>query len=369
MRRIYQLFNTMSSKGFELTKRAAGAACIAHLATGQYDKAEEIRLIHGPGEPQFKVLYEFMRYYSKHGDVRKTLEVMEDMNKIRKTPAFPAFVYNNLLHAYGFHGDTESQWKVFDEMKQNNVEPNSRTYSKLMQGYLNQNDVNTALKIFQDGKEQDSFIENTTCILLLNCMARSGQTEHFESALEDIVANRLSIPKDNISTDSLLRGLVFCCVHAGKNDLALKLQLEHNVEIKPQIFDKLAENAGLRGEVDAVLNAIEFLKENNVQHSSLYLPLIRGYEHKRDVDSVKAVYNKMLDDGVKIDDRFLLHYNHIMMMSSDASPFDESSSTGSPVKAQTIEDDSDLSSSDDERGDVEETEKDIEDVEELNDLK
>ena len=26
--------------------------------------------IHGPGEPQFKVLYEFMRYYSKHGDVR-----------------------------------------------------------------------------------------------------------------------------------------------------------------------------------------------------------------------------------------------------------------------------------------------------------
>ncbi|KAJ7382735.1 hypothetical protein OS493_033020 [Desmophyllum pertusum] len=137
MRRICQLFNTMSSKGFELTKRAAGAACIAHLATGQYDKAEEIRLIHGAGEPQFKVLYEFMRYYSKHGDVRKTLEVMEDMNKIRKTPAFPAFVYNNLLHAYGFHGDTESQWKVFDEMKQNNVEPNSRTYSKLMQGYLN----------------------------------------------------------------------------------------------------------------------------------------------------------------------------------------------------------------------------------------
>ncbi|KAJ7377811.1 hypothetical protein OS493_026378 [Desmophyllum pertusum] len=91
------------------------------------------------------------------------------------------------------------------------------------------------------------------------------------------------------------------------------------------------------------------MKQNNVEPNSPYLLKVdagllkqivlvrRAYllsENKRDVDSVKAVYNKMLDDGVQVDDRFLLHYTHIMMMSSDASPFAEPASTGSHVKAQ-----------------------------------
>lgn len=44
-------------------------------------------------------------------------------------------------------------------------------------------DVSTALKLFQDAKEQGSFIRDSTCLLLLNSMARSGQTEQFESGM------------------------------------------------------------------------------------------------------------------------------------------------------------------------------------------
>ena len=42
-------------------------------------------------------------------------------------------------------------------------------------------DVNKAMQLFQDAKEQDLFPSYSVCLMLLNSMARSGQTEHFES--------------------------------------------------------------------------------------------------------------------------------------------------------------------------------------------
>ena len=42
-------------------------------------------------------------------------------------------------------------------------------------------DVTNAMKLFQDAKEQDLFPSHSVCLQFLNCMARSGQTEHFES--------------------------------------------------------------------------------------------------------------------------------------------------------------------------------------------
>ena len=43
-------------------------------------------------------------------------------------------------------------------------------------------------------------------------------------ALEDILTNRIASAY-SMKYAGLLRGLVFCCLHAGKKDLALKLQL------------------------------------------------------------------------------------------------------------------------------------------------
>ena len=34
----------------------------------------------------------------------ETLEYFEEMKKISTQPNTPTFVYNNLLHVYGFHG-------------------------------------------------------------------------------------------------------------------------------------------------------------------------------------------------------------------------------------------------------------------------
>jgi len=39
------------------------------MQTGQAERAEEIRKIHGIGEPKFRVLSQFMRSYSYQGDV------------------------------------------------------------------------------------------------------------------------------------------------------------------------------------------------------------------------------------------------------------------------------------------------------------
>ena len=37
------------------------------------------------------------------------------------------------------------------------------------------------MKLFQDAKEQDLFPSHSVCLQLLNFMAKTGQTEHFES--------------------------------------------------------------------------------------------------------------------------------------------------------------------------------------------
>ena len=43
-------------------------------------------------------------------------------------------------------------------------------------------------------------------------------------ALEDIMTNRVASAY-SMKWGGLLRGIVFCCLHAGKKDLALKIQL------------------------------------------------------------------------------------------------------------------------------------------------
>lgn len=42
-------------------------------------------------------------------------------------------------------------------------------------------DIDTALKIFQDAKEDGEFLSDATCLLMLNSMARTGRLEHFEN--------------------------------------------------------------------------------------------------------------------------------------------------------------------------------------------
>jgi len=326
---------------------------------GNIEKAEEIRGIHGPGEPKYKVLSEFMKSYSRRGDVAKTKEYYEELKAQMKDFIMPTFVYNNLMHVYGFHGDLDSQWKVFEEMKKNNVAPNQFSYSNIVRSYLLKDDIDSAVKIYQDAKEQGMFISDATCLLMLNSMARTGQLEHFESVLEDIMTNRISAAY-SMKWAGLLRGLVFCCLHAGKKDLALKLQLEHEVRLEVSSFVSYAENSAQRGEVDAVLNAIEFFKENDINPVALYLPLIKAYDARKDSASIKAVYEKLESEGVEMNDSFVQQYNQIMRKYTDPA----SHEAGSPTQTATSEDEYG-SSSDDDENPMEEIKKDFEQEDEL----
>lgn len=359
LKRIIQLFNLLWKKGVQPTNRAKGAACIAYMQTGQVERAEQIRNIHGIGEPKFRVLSQFMRTYAYQGDVAKTLEVYEQLKKVQASPTLPIYIYNNLLTLYGSHADPVSQEKVFEEMTQANVKPNGHTYSELMKTYVAKDDVTKAMKLYQDAKEQDLFPSHSVCLQLLNCMARSGQTEHFESVMEDVVANKMRFPLGK-EPARFLAGLAYAAIHAGKKDLVVKLQLEHELELSSRLFIRHARNSGSRGEVNAILNIIEFLKENELDYSAMYAHLIDAYDARKDLDSVKAVYNKLVEDGEKLEEGFLQHYNHILMKNSGGISLP--SHTGSTVKTQAVDEESDSSSSDDEGVHIEDMEKDFEEL-------
>lgn len=55
---------------------------------------------------------------------------------------------------------------------------------------------------------------------------------------------------------------------------------------------------------------------------------------RKDLDSVKAVYNKLVEDGEKLEEGFLQHYNHILMKNSGGISLP--SHTGSTVKVKRV---------------------------------
>ncbi|XP_015775390.1 PREDICTED: pentatricopeptide repeat-containing protein At2g16880-like [Acropora digitifera] len=132
MKRIIQLYDEMWEKGFSFSAGAKGAAIIGHLYMGHVETAEEIRRALGLGQPKKRVLFEFLKSYSKRGDVAKTQQIFDELKVEMKDMFIPPIMYNNLIFVYGFHGDSDTQWKVFEEMKNANVKPNLYTYSNLI---------------------------------------------------------------------------------------------------------------------------------------------------------------------------------------------------------------------------------------------
>ncbi|XP_044181331.1 leucine-rich PPR motif-containing protein, mitochondrial-like [Acropora millepora] len=317
MKRIIQLYDQMWEKGFSFSAGAKGAAIIAHLYMGNVEVAEEIRRALGLGQPKKRVLFEFLKSYSKRGDVAKTQQIFDELKVEMKDMFIPPIMYNNLIFVYGFHGDSDTQWKVFEEMKNANVKPNLYTYSNLIRTLVLKDNIEKALKLYEEVKVQGNFVTDATCLTLLNSMARTGQTELFESVVEDIITNR-STSGYNRKWMGMLRGLMFCCVHAGKNDLALKIQLEHEVRVDSQAFTSFAENSAKRGEVLAVLNAIEFFKENEINTGALYVPLIRAHDTRNDLDAVKGVYQQMVTEGMELTESFVQQYNQILLKYGDS---------------------------------------------------
>lgn len=62
----------------------------------------------------------------------------------------------------------------------------------------------------------------------------------------------------------------------------------------------------------------------------------RGYvsDARRDLDSVKAMYNKLVEDGETLDEGFIQHYNHILIKNSRA--INEPSHTGSTIQVTRV---------------------------------
>ncbi|CAH3152703.1 unnamed protein product [Pocillopora meandrina] len=366
IKKIKDLYGELSFKAVKLTKFAKGVVYTAFLRSGDVEQAEEIKSIHGEGYPVFLVTNEFIKAYAERGDVKKTLEYFERVKEISTKKDLPPFVYNQLVYCYGFHGDTDSQMKVLAEMEEKGVRKLPKTFSSVIFSFCRKSDVKSALEIFGQAKEEGPFVSQGSALRLLNTMAKTGQTEKFDSVLEDCLHHSVKAVEIPTEAREMIRGLVFACVHAGKTDLALKLMLENDVFLNANTLFKPARSAGWKGEVQALLNAIEFLKENNVSPKEMYFHLIRAHDFHRDLDAIKAVYNEVVEEGMEMSAHFHEMYNHIMIKYSERLPSSEYNQTASATQTEIDVDDESDFSSDEEGAHIQEFERETPDSEDSN---
>ncbi|PFX25555.1 Leucine-rich PPR motif-containing protein, mitochondrial [Stylophora pistillata] len=366
IQKVKELYSEISLKGITMTKFARGVVYIAFLKSGEVEQAEDIKFIHGEGFPTFIVMNEFMRAYSQRGDVKKTLEYFEMLKEIHDERGMPAFVYNELIFCYGRHDDVVSQMKVLAEMDELGLKTVQRTFSPIVHSFCRRGDIKSALEIFRRAKEDGPFLGKSSLIVLLNTMVKLGQTEHFESVLEDCRHFFARVVRDRDDAQETIKKLVFACLHAEKYDLALKLMLENDVNLDSFTLSTPARNAGWKGEVQAVLNAIKFMKENNVDPKMLYRDLIRAYDFHRDLDAIKAVYNMIVEEGIEVGPAFHEIYKRTLIKYSERLSPGEVRQIASATQDEVDLDDESDSSSDEEVANTQEFERDsVTDVDEV----
>lgn len=366
VQKVKELYSEISLKGITMTKFARGVVYIAFLKSGEVEQAEDIKFIHGEGFPTFIVMNEFMRAYSQRGDVKKTLEYFEMLKEIHDERGMPAFVYNELIFCYGRHDDVVSQMKVLAEMDELGLKTVQRTFSPIVHSFCRRGDIKSALEIFRRAKEDGPFLGKSSLIVLLNTMVKLGQTEHFESVLEDCRHFFARVVRDRDDAQETIKQLVFACLHAEKYDLALKLMLENDVNLDSFTLSTPARNAGWKGEVQAVLNAIKFMKENNVDPKMIYRDLIRAYDFHRDLDAIKAVYNMIVEEGIEVGPAFHEMYKRTLIKYSERLSPGEVRQIASATQDEVDLDDESDSSSDEEIANTQEFERDsVTDVDEV----
>ncbi|CEL97092.1 unnamed protein product [Vitrella brassicaformis CCMP3155] len=235
----------------------------------------------------------------------RDLDTLQRTFKLMKangvTPS--AVTYGTLINAFGQCGQLPACFELWDEMQRDGLQPTSVTYGCLIDACINQNDLHTAHRLFQEiqqhppplhqhqqqqqqqqtasGGEQECGRQGNTMLYttLIKGFAKSRQTDRAMEVYESM--KREGVPRNSVTTNDgrlndVLQDMVACKIEP---DL-----ITYSILIKGN-----CEN----GKLDRAVELLYSMKAKGfVPDEIVYNSLLKGCSHAGDV----ALAEKLLED-------------------------------------------------------------------------
>lgn len=90
-------------------------------------------------------------------------------------------------------------------MRENGLEPSSRTYKTLVIAYVKKRDINSVQKILKDCESMDLLLRDRDFMEIIYTLAATGQEEHIDSILLNI---RGSFGSDIDATNTIIKYVI-----------------------------------------------------------------------------------------------------------------------------------------------------------------
>ena len=221
-------------------------ACVdlAVPGTGEVKRALKDSIFK-PLAPAYTTL---IKWIGKSNNCQKALEVFECMGSVHGLEP-NTYTCSALLNALGRHRMSEQAWKVYEMMKEKNIECNIYTYTALITAFQKTQEQDKVDQVYSDLKESGIEIDSITYAAMLAALEKSesGSGESAEKAMRVLADMRKSGVEPN---QQCFQFLISCCEKAGKADWCFELHADmvkskHTVD--KNVYQSLIAVCGKKG--------------------------------------------------------------------------------------------------------------------------
>eukprot|EP00250_Pteridium_aquilinum_P016939 c23378_g1_i2 orf=325-3057(+) len=233
---------------------------------------------------EYNVLF---RIFLRAGKFDSAVEILKEMKY--KDLEFDTKCFASLVHYYGKAGMMREAEEAVDMMKSFGLNQDAKLYGVLLNGYLQANEDESAMRLLQDFSGIEDF--NAA----ISAYARAGKADSALKAVE--IMHEKGCPA-NVQTYDLL---VRCLCRAEMIEEALKVleeMQEKDLVLEVRVYNTLISYYCQKKRVDEALKLISRMKEfgcrpNIITHNSL----ITGYLKLRQVEKARQHVEEMKAEG------------------------------------------------------------------------
>jgi pentatricopeptide repeat protein len=209
-----------------------------------------------------------MKGYAKGNYLEKVTEIYSQL-RAKKDLQLDEVLYNTLIDCYARSKDEENVFKIFSDMKNNNVKVGVITYGVLIKLYCNMGNCNKAFELFDECVKSDIKPSVVIYQMLIKLQVKSNFIDRAVTLFRNMVLN-------GVKPDAMIYELIIkSCIEHERIKEAFEFTLnatKENLKLEKYIYDNLAE--GFKGEPlegfksgeksEAISLLLRTLRENNI---------------------------------------------------------------------------------------------------------
>jgi pentatricopeptide repeat protein len=178
--------------------------------------------------------------------------------------------------------------QLFEEMKENSIEPTNLTYNLLIQHYIKNKQMKQAENIFQSIKP-NLFNYNTLM---------SGYLKNNKSSSMKLLFEKLKQEKEIQPDEITFLNLITIHCRMKKTDLALKyfemMKSTYNLKPSIEIFNSLLNGYSILGDYENIMKYYEILNNEVIPNVATFSILIQFFMGKGNVSQAEKVHKSSL---------------------------------------------------------------------------